>query len=167
MKKESEMTIEQIEEVLEDVDWTEVHKLQVFSDYGASVVIYTDGTLSVQDQGTYYPNPDKAGVLGYMACWGIGNIDRTDYYEGWCQRADESDWTTEDEHRYVLIHKRDTFEVDYGDWIEIDTGRVLTTDQMLTEAIEYGEWDHEDWKESLMLQIEQQRDYQAMLRGEA
>lgn len=167
MQKQSEMSIEQIEKVLENVDWDETHKLRVFSDYGASVVIYTDGTLSVLDQGTYYRNPDEAGVLGYLRCWGQGNTDRTAYSEGWCERVEHSRWVTEDEDRYVFIHVADGSEIDGGDWIEIETGRVLTTDEMLTEAIDYGAWEYDEEKEHVLRSIMEERDYQAMLREEA
>ncbi len=142
----SEMTIEQIEQVLQDMNWTEIHKARVFSDYGASIVIYTDGEFSVQDQGTHYRDPDAAGVIAYLPCWGRGNIDRTHYYEGWADEAERSHWTTEDPDRYsVVIHRETGEEVDSGDWIETETGRIIgTTDQMIEEAIEEGSWYYDE-----------------------
>lgn len=149
MKKQSEMTIEQIEEVLENVDWTEVHKLRVFSDYGDSVVIFTDGSLYVQGQGTYYRDPDAAGVLGYLRCWGQGNIDRTYYYEGWATPVEDG---------YLV-----DAEGVYG---ELE-GQVISEERMIEICIEDGQHDDDEVREALMDQIEEQRDYQAMLRGEA
>lgn len=162
--KASEMTIEQVKKVLDNVDWTETHKLRVFSDYGANVVIYTDGTLSVQDQGTYYPNPDAAGVLGYLRCWGRGNIDRTPYFEGWVEWAPESRHAVEDEERFVYYVNG--VEVDEGDVVEIDTGRILTQDEALNEAIEEGEWDYDEDKESILRDILVERDQRPIHRGE-
>lgn len=139
-----EMTTEQIEEVLRDLDWTEVHKMRVFSGYGDSVVIYTDATFSMQDSSTYYRDPDASGVLGYLSCWGRGNIDRTAYYEG---------WRTPNEHgEYTILPE-------YADL----TGRpVLTFEEMIEEAIEEGDWDYEEEIEELARRIEEERDVNAL-----
>lgn len=152
MKKASEMTLEQIEDILRDMNWTEIHKARVFSDYGDSIVLYTDGEFTVQDQNTYYRDPDTAGVIGYLSCWGRGNVDRTDYYEGWAGQAEDSEWTTENPDRFsVVIHKETGKEVDSDDWIEAETGRIIgTTDQMIEEALEEGDWDYTEEIEAVL-----------------
>jgi hypothetical protein len=164
MLKASEMTIDQIENVLDNVDWTETHKLRVFSDYGASVVIYTDGSLSVQDQGTYYPSPDDAGVLGYLRCWGRGNVDRTTYFEGWAEWVADSNHVTWNDEQAIYTVRG--VEVNEDDLVEIDTGRVLTQDEALNEAIEEGYWDYDEERDELLRSIMEQRDQQAVIRGE-
>lgn len=144
-KRASEMTIEEIEEVLEGMNWTEIHKARVFSDYGASVVLYTDGEFTVQDQGTYYRDPEAAGVIGYLPCWGQGNVDRTDYFEGWVVRNED--------------------EEVYGDYVTLDVtgtghdaGRVMTEDEAFTEAIEEGDWDYTEEIDAVMENVRRDRE---------
>lgn len=129
----SEMTIEQIEVILEGMNWTEIHKARVFSDYGDKVVLYTDGEFSIQNQSTYYRNPDEAGVISYLNCWGQGNVDRTDYFEGWIERNED------------------------GEYIETETGRILTEDEAFTEAIDEGDWDYYEEIDAVIENIQQER----------
>lgn len=140
----SDMTIEQLEEVLRGLNWTEIHKARVFSDYGDRVVIYTDGDFTVQDSSTYYRDTDAAGVIGYLPCWGRGNVDRTAYFEGWLERNEDPDV--------------------YGDYVTLDmtgtgydAGRVLTEDEAFAEAIEEGDWDYDEEIEGVLRQVREER----------
>ena len=146
MQRMSEMTIERAEEVLRGLDWREIHKTRVFSDYGASVVIYTDGETSVQDQGTYYRDSDAAGVLCYLDCWG-NNIDTLQYTEGWTR--DELDEDGIQTGNYVI---------DYG-YDDVGNGKVLTEREVIERAIEEGEWDDDAEIEALLERIGQESEY--------
>ncbi len=136
--RERDMTLEQIEEMLRDLDWTEVHRLRVFSDYGSKVVIHADGDFSVLGSSTYYRDPEEAGVIAYLPCWGTGNIDRTDYFEGFVERFEEE---TSGRIMYRDIHD----------------GRVLAHDEALAEAIRDGEWDYDAEIDMLMADVRQRR----------
>ncbi len=105
----SKMTMEQIENVIDDVDWAEAHQLRVFSDPSETVVIYTDGTTDVRDSSALYPDPDAAGVLGYLSC----DLDLEVYYGGWCEptrhgyyrRNDTEELLTEHEMINLALHE--------------------------------------------------------------
>ena len=111
----SKMTMEQIENVIDDVDWAEAHQLRVFSNPSETVVIYTDGTTDVRDSSTLYPDPDAAGVLGYLSC----DLDLEVYYGGWCEPDED------------------------GDYIRIDNGEILSEHEMINLALREGgiAWD--------------------------
>ncbi len=116
----SEMTAEQVEEVLRaKVDWTAIRRARVFGDAGDRVLVFTDGSYEVMDSGQHYRDEDAAGVLGSLDVWGLGEIDRTDYFEGWVQKQED------------------------GRYVESDTGRVLTEEEALEEAVEDGDWGDE------------------------
>jgi hypothetical protein len=153
-KRASEMTMEQIEEVLREMDWTEIHKARVFSDYGDDVVLYTDGTFSAQGSSTYYRDPDAAGVISYLKCWGQGNVDRTDYFDGWLA-------PNEDENVYGDYVTLDVTGTGY------DAGRVLTEDEAFTEAIEEGDWDYEEEIEAVLENVREERRYAAEVARDA
>lgn len=142
-QRASEMTIEQIEDVLREMNWTEIHKARVFSDYGASIVLYTDGEFSVQDQSTYYRDPDAAGVIGYLSCWGQGNIDRTDYFEGFAERVEDG----EHEGMYDIS----------GDHPAADPW-LVDEDTALTIAIEQGDWDYIEEMEAVIEDVKRDRE---------
>ncbi len=110
-KRTSEMTMEQIEDVLGDMDWAEVHQMRVFSKDSETVVIYTDGTADVRDSSTLYRDPDAAGVLGYLSC----DLDLEVYYGGWCEPDED------------------------GDYIRIDNGEILSEHEMINLALHEGE----------------------------
>jgi hypothetical protein len=149
-KRASEMTIERIEDVLRQMNWTEIHKARVFSDYGDSVVLYTDGTFSVQDSSTHYRDPDAAGVIGYLRCWGQGNIDRTVYYEGWAEPVEDG---------YLVS----------GAGYEDDEiyGTVISEDRMIEIAIEDGQWqdDYDEAVEAILESVREERRYRAEVYG--
>lgn len=157
-RRASELTMEQIEDVLRDMNWTEIHKARVFSDYGDRVVLFTDGDWTVQGQSTYYRDPDAAGVIGYLSCWGEGNIDGTDYFEGWVEWAEGSKWTREDDDSYILYHTQTGEEVDYDTVIETETGRVLEPRAAIEEAIEEGDWDYTEHIDELLEAVKQERE---------
>jgi len=145
----SEMTIEEIREVLEGMDWTEIHKARVWGDYGASIVLYTDGEFSVQEQNTYYRDPDAAGVIGYLHTTPWGNCDSTVYFESWIQKIQNgientSEWIEWDDDECVYRHAKTGEEVEWGDVVEIETGRVMDQTTAVDEAIEEGDWEIED-----------------------
>lgn len=133
MQKASEMTIEQIETVLQGMNWTEIEKARVFNDYGDKVVLYTDGEFWVQGQSTYYRDPDEAGVIGYLPCWGAGNIDRSIYLDGFAERNEE------------------------GDYVEIETGRIMGQDDALAEAIEQGDIAYYEYIDEVLYTVRQER----------
>ncbi len=110
-KKASEMTMEQIEDVVDDVDWAEVHQLRVFRKDSETVVIYTDGTTDVRDSSNLHRDLDAAGVLGYLSC----DLDLEVYYGGWCEPMGN------------------------GDYIRNDTEEVLTEHEMINLALHEGE----------------------------
>lgn len=134
MQKASEMTIEQIENILREMNWTEIHKARVFGDYGDKVVLFTDGDFTVQGSSTYYRNPDEAGVISYLQCWGQGNVDRNDYFDGWLERNED------------------------GEYIETETGRTLTQDEAFTEAIEEGYGDYDEEIDTVLEDVKQERE---------
>lgn len=145
MQRASEMTIDQVEDVLRDMDWRAIHEARVFSDYGESVVLHTDGHFSTQGQNTYYRDPDAAGVIGYLKCWG-GNIDRTEYAEG---------WTTPVEDGYLVN----------DDYPDPDlAGKVISEEAMLMEAIEQGDLDVDEEVEAILYNFKEERRYQQLLR---
>lgn len=145
MQKASELTIKQIETILEGMNWTEIHKARVFGDYGDKVVLYTDGEFSVQGQSTYYRNPDEAGVICYLNCWGRGNIDTTPYQEGWLKpHTDEDGLETGD---YVIAFN----------WDAEENGTILTSDQVIEQAIEDGDWDDAEEIDAVIESIQQER----------
>ena len=110
-KRASEMTMEQIEHVLGDVDWAEVHQMRVFSKDNETVVIYTDGTADVRNSSTLYRDPDAAGVLGYLSC----DLDLEVYYGGWCEPMGD------------------------GYYMRNDTEEILSEDEMINLALHEGE----------------------------
>lgn len=162
-KKASEMTIEQIEEVLEGMDWTEVHKAQVWGDYGASIVFYTDGEFSVQGQNTYYRDPDAAGVIGYLHTTPWGNCDSAVYFEGWVEKIrdgveDTSEWIEWDDDLAVYRHTKTGEEVSEDDVVEIETGRVMDEATAVNEAIENGEWDYREYIDAVLEDVRRERE---------
>ena len=165
-KRASEMTIEQIEDVLEGMDWTEIHKAQVWGDYGASIVLYTDGTFSVQEQSTYYRDPDAAGVIGYLHTKPWGNCDSSVYFEEWVEKVRDgventSEWITWDDEAAVYRHTQTGDEVSEGYVVEIETGRVMDETTAVDEAIENGEWDYDEEIRAFMEQYADEARYRA------
>lgn len=152
MQKASELTIEQIESILQDMDWTEIHKARVFGDYGQKIVLHTDGEFSTQDQGTYYQDPDAAGVISYLNCWGLGNIDTTDYTEGWTKAQTDEDGI-----------ETGMYVVDYG-YEDEDEGKVLELSEVIEKAIEEGCWDYDDEIIAVLENVEQERDMYESIR---
>ncbi len=147
IKRAGEMEMEQIESILEGMNWTEIHKARVFSDYGASIVLYTDGEFSVQDQGTYYPDPEAAGVISYLSCWGQGNIDRTDYFEGFAEKDEVTGM----------------YDIS-GDHPGADPW-LVEEEEALRIAIEQGDWDYREDIDAVVANVEQDRKEQRALFG--
>lgn len=163
IKRTGEMTIEEIEEVLEGMNWTEIHKARVFSDYGASIVLYTDGEFTVQDQSTYYRDPEAAGVMAGLSCWGQGNVDRTDYAEGRWERVRDSKLAQWDDDECVYLV--DGVEVDETDWVETETGEIYDTERMLEVAIEDGEWEYHEEIDAVVENVREERRVQSEVYG--
>lgn len=156
------MTPDEVRDVLRGMDWTGIHKVRVFSDYGDSVVLFTDGDFAVQEQSTHYRDPDAAGVIGYLSCWGIGNVDETSYFEGFVERADDrGKWVERSEEDVTYRHVETGEELDGDAYVEIETGRVLTEDEAFTEAIEAGDWDYEEDIDAFMRRYEEDAAYRA------
>jgi len=122
-----------IEKIIENLDHTEIHKLQAFTDYGSSVYVWADGEISTLGQGTT-PNTDEWYAV--LDCWGRGNIDEGSYAEGWAEEEKNEDdcWT--------------------GNYIETETGKVMAEDEMISECIETGEWI--DYEQSTVESINRQ-----------
>ncbi|MDP9438090.1 MAG: hypothetical protein M3P49_05025 [Actinomycetota bacterium] len=121
IKRASEMTMEQIEEVLGRVDWAEVHRLRVFSDSGSGVSIHTDASLSTLDSGTTYRDPEAAGVIASLNCWGR-DVDTQWYAEGLAEKDEENGGyayegrnISEDEMIEIAIREGDHASFDHSD----------------------------------------------------
>jgi hypothetical protein len=151
-KRASEMTIEQIEEVLREMDWTEIHKLYATADYGDHVMLYSDGSFNVMHSSTHYRDPDAAGVIGSIRCPGSGNLDTTYYTEGWTRPEKDEDGY--DTGNYV---------VEYG-FEDEDNGKVLTLDEAIEMCIEIGEHDYDEWIDGV---LEREREYRRHAAEEA
>lgn len=167
-RRASGMTIEEIRNVLEGMDWTEIHKAQVWGDYGASIVLYTDGEFTVQEQNTYYRDPEAAGVMAYLHTTPWGNCDSSVYFEGWVEKIrdgieETSPWIEWDDEAAVYRHTRTGEEVSEGDVVETETGRVMDVETAVNEVIEDGEWEagYEEEREGIILDIVEQRRYRA------
>lgn len=166
MQRVSEMDMEQIEETLRGLDWREIEKLRVFGDYNDKVIIYTDGTIGEQDSSTYYRDSEAAGVLAYLTCWGLGNVDTMHYTEGWTQpEVDEDGIET---GRYVISWSHDN----------PDNGTVLDLAEIVARAIDEGDMETEgyidevlddvrQWREELdrrKLEVEAEREWEEEVR---
>lgn len=172
-KRASTMTEEQIQEILEGMDWTEIHKARVFSDYGDSIVLYTDSEFSVQGQGTHYRDPDGAGVIGYLSCWGWGNIDRTFYSEGWTELVRDSERAEWDDE--AAVYRVDGVEADESDYIVTGVGyeddeifgSVITEDRMIEICINDGDWaiEYEEWQDAIIENMREERRYREAMNA--
>ena len=113
-----------------NLDWIQLHKESAFSDHGASILIWHDGKIEVQDSGSSYRTDDEYLTLPVV---GRGNLDEGYYAEAWAtEELDENEnWT--------------------GNYIEDTTGKVMTADEMITDCIEEGDFinEIETWKETL------------------
>jgi hypothetical protein len=115
MKKVKEMSIQEIEGILEDLDWIDIHKRCVFSAYpGGTINIFTDGSVEELPQNTGYR--DDSQVIGTLRAWGRGNTDTYAYLDGWGEVSED------------------------GESFIVDDGRVLTINEAIEECIECGEW---------------------------
>jgi hypothetical protein len=126
--KTIEMSKEEVQKVLDEIEWSEVHYLTVFEDYGSTIHVKTDGTFFVLGSGTYLR--DYSEILGTIPVVGYGSIDHWDYLDGW------GEWDRENE----------TFLT--------DDGRTLSIKEAIEECIEVGEWQTfiADWQKSLLEQ---------------
>ena len=123
-----EMSKEEVQKVLDEIEWSEVHYLTVFEDYGSTIHVKTDGTFFVLGSGTYLR--DYSEIIGTIEVVGYGNIDHWDYLDGW------GTWDRE------------------NDAFLTDDGRTLTTKEAIEECIEVGEWQIyiDEWKQFLLEQ---------------
>ncbi|MCL6437196.1 MAG: hypothetical protein K6T51_01185 [Rubrobacteraceae bacterium] len=133
MEMNTTHTKEEIMDILENVDWTEVHRRFAFGEYGDYIDIFADGSIATRGSSEYYRDPDAIGLIGSIRVLGAGNIDRSQHYEG----AYEHD-------------------MDSGLWRDLYTGEMVGEETMLRSAIENGEWSdlYEDWQEQILLQQE-------------
>ena len=132
---------DQVEEIVRGMDWTAIHRARVFvGDEDNRLVLFTDGDFSVMDDDEFC-DPDASGVIGSLSCWGQENVDKTDYFEGWVEKAEDSEHVRyeEDDDTYRL--KATGEEVAPGAYVESHTGRVLTEDEALAEAIRDRDWE--------------------------
>ena len=157
----STLSRDQVEEIVRGMDWTAIHQARVFENFGDRVVLYTDGDFWVMVQSTHYRDNDAAGVVGSLPCWGQGNIDKTDYFEGWVEKAEDLEHVRYEEDDDTYRMKATGEEVAPGAYVERHTGRVLTEDEALAEAIRDGDWEGYEY------QIEEvMRGYDEYVRGE-
>lgn len=123
IKRASRMSTEEIEEVLQKVDWDEVEMKRYYGDYGSSVVIYTDAETTTMEGSTYYRDEDAAGVIGYLECWGR-DVDLDDYATDLAEQNDDGEW--------VVIH--DELRASYPD--------PISQDDMVEISIREGDIDY-------------------------
>lgn len=164
VKRASEMTMEQIEEILEGMNWTEIHKAQVFGDYGDKIVLHTDGEYTVQDQSTHYRDEDAAGVIGYVSTTPWGNCDSSVYFKGFVEQVrdgieNSSRWIEWDDDLALYRHTVTGEEVSEGDVVEIETGLVMDVETAVNQAIEEGEWasEYEEERDAVIHNVEEER----------
>lgn len=132
---------ERVEKVLRSMNWAGIHEERLFGDFGQSVVLYDDGEYVLKDSNEYFTerDPEAAKEIGSLSCWG-GDVDKSDYFEGFVTAAADSEHVEEDEDDLTLRLKANGEEVSYDAYIEDDTGRVLTKEAAFREAIEHGDW---------------------------
>lgn len=95
-----------------------------------------------------------AGVIGYLNCWGLGNVYTTDYTEGWTKPHTDEDGI--ETGMYVVEHGYENE----------DEGKILELSEVMERAIEEGEWDYEYDIAMTLEDVEREQDYQAFLHGE-
>ena len=135
------MTIAELRDLLADVDWTEVHHMRTQS-FGRRVELW----LEKQDDGTEYLLPvimeqntwqPGAVVVGSLPCWG-GNLDSSDYAEGWATKNIDGTYTVD------------------------ETGEIVPEDEMVSKCIEEGDWqeEYDSWTEELVEQYATKQAYE-------
>lgn len=120
-----------IDEMIEKIDWTELHKLKELTNgYNQPIIIWVDGTMTLYSCGSW-PNTDQYFLRSATTGW--GNVDVSSYAEGWANP------------------EKDEYENDTGNWINQDTGEIMTSEEMVEECIQDGEWDevYGFWEEQL------------------
>ena len=133
---------EQVKEISNNIDYTELHKTLVFTTN--RVWVYKDGTIDVQTSGTI-PNPEGECPVLILDSHMYDEFG-TDYFEGW-GHFDEED--------------QDVFIT--------DDKRRLTREEAVKECIEDGDW-HE-WIEQIEeliyrdLEEEEEEEYQDYLES--
>ena len=124
MANTRDYTAERVEEILrEKVDWREAFRKYIFGDYGDTVNIHDDGEMVVHGTGTYYRDPDAAGVIYGFSCAGFGNLDTTYFTEGFVEWDEEKESYVELHDGRVVGSMEDVAEEvvrdgEYSDWIE-------------------------------------------------
>lgn len=129
------MTKENIEKILEKVDWQDVHEKMVFSDFGTKICIWEDGSIVELGQNETFSEKGWEGNIGVLKAWGIGNIDSSEYLDGWGTIDEETgEFTTE-------------------------TGERISQEKAVRAAIENGDWSYlyEGWREELLQQWEEEQ----------
>lgn len=131
-------TKKQIEEILDTkVDWVAVHKAYCFPLHGyrTQIHIFTDGSISEMAPNTSYQIV-PGDLIGTICAEGIGNLDSSEYLDGWLEYNKKNDI-------YIIADHMP------------DAGKRLTFEQAVNLAIEDGEWDEEIqyWKERIMASL--------------
>ena len=134
MKKTTELSKQEVEELLDEIDWVKVHSQIVFENFGNNICIQTNGKIFSIEQGTSLRDDDE--IIGLIPCIGLGNIDTWDYLDGWGKWYQ---WKRE---------------------FETNDGRILDENDAILEAIEDGEWQQyiDEWKKSMMEQWQEDID---------
>jgi len=122
-------------EVLNGVDWKELHSAMAFSQAGDKVILWWDGTISTMDSGTY-PNPDSMEkILHIFHPAGMGNVDhQSSYFENWGTEQEDG-----------------TISVD-------ETGEIMTLSEAIADCVENGDFTdwYEGWENEVMQEFEEE-----------
>lgn len=146
IKRASEMSIEQIREVLRDMDWSEIHVARVFSDTNDKVVLLTDGSFSVRERSHYFLGDDAADEIADLSCWG-GDVDSTRYPEDWTEELENGFYRVDDDFRKGT-----------------DIPEYINEEQMIEIAIREGDytyWEHSYyyyWIKEIMATVQRDRE---------
>ena len=110
-----------INALIDNIDYDQIHELQIYSEYNDNIMIWADGEISVLGSNT---TPNTNEWYAVIKAWGHGNVNISDYADGWAEEELEDGEPT-------------------GKYIEIETGKKMTEKEMIMDCIKNGDWtDH-------------------------
>ena len=146
------MTKEKLIQLLDNVDWTEVHQMRI-DDHGRRVELWLEEDKLVPV--TMEQNTWQSGVesIGSLPCWGLGNIDSTIYTEGWTE-------TVNDDEHYLMY--RVTVEESM-----LPKGSIHDLETIVQTAIKESEWqtDYEEWQQNIIENWEHDVEFNKIMRS--
>lgn len=122
MKNLKEMTVNEVRDIVDLVDFDALHREMTLAQAGQKAWIFSDGSYSFHGQGTI-PNPANDTVLCVLPVGGIGNLDASYFADGWCEQDDNGEWDEQaGQHRHFATD-REMIEVclhegDFADDLE-------------------------------------------------